>query len=81
MFTCTYSGFATHNTCTHMQAQETHKKHTHTHSRIQMYVFKSYATGHFESPLRGGNKSRATEHPNLHYAGFHKIIKARFASF
>ncbi len=24
MLTCTYSGFATHNTCTNMQAQKTH---------------------------------------------------------
>ena len=60
----TYLGFATLNTCTHMQAQKT------LEHMLCARVFKSRATDCLESPLRGRNKSRTTESSKLHYAGF-----------
>ena len=57
-----YLGFAMHNKCKH-------KKHTNTCTK--MYVsLKFHATEHLENSLQGRNKSRATEHPNIHFASF-----------
>ena len=38
MLTCIYLGFATHNTCTHTQAQK-----THSHTRAHMHTSPSSA--------------------------------------
>ena len=81
MLTCTYLGFAVHNTCTHIQAQKTHTRtrahaHKHAHessSPVLLSISKVRFVGEINPTLQNA--------PISIMLVFHKIIKAASQAF
>ena len=79
ILTCTYLGFASHNTCTHMQEQ----KHTHTHTHTRTYMHASLQVPRYWASWKVRFASKINpallSASNSILLGFHKIIRTRFA--